>query len=127
MIEGYTPEALSDSGTFTESIDCGASVAFTSESVSTLSLKSATVVTAYPNPFSDEVTFTFTADKDGLATIDLYNGQLQKVTTILQQQVQKGEFVSYTYNPVGLVSGTYYYQYSLGNTVVGYQLIYFEQ
>jgi len=92
-----------------------------------VSLKSATTVTAYPNPFSDNITFEFTANQDGKATIELFNMFGQKVATVLKQLVTEGEFVKVTYAPEGIVSGTYIYRFILGDTVLNGELIYQEQ
>ncbi|WP_163717041.1 T9SS type A sorting domain-containing protein, partial [Mangrovibacterium lignilyticum] len=79
---------------------------------------------ASPNPFDDQVTFSFTANRDGLAKIDLYNMFGQKVASILRQQVTAGEFVQVQYIPDGIVTGTYIYQFKLGATVVSGKLNY---
>ncbi|RKD87677.1 T9SS type A sorting domain-containing protein, partial [Mangrovibacterium diazotrophicum] len=98
-----------------------------SQTFTTLSLKSATTITAYPNPFSDNITFEFTANQDGKATIEMFNMFGQKVATVLKQLVTEGEFVKVTYAPEGIVSGTYIYRFILGDTVLNGELIYQEQ
>ncbi|WP_163717043.1 T9SS type A sorting domain-containing protein [Mangrovibacterium lignilyticum] len=126
-IEGYTPVALSDNGAYSESIVCASPVeVFSAESGSTLSLKSATVVTAYPNPFSDQITFEFTADQDGLARLELFNMFGQKVAVVLKQQVTEGQYVKTQYIPDGVVSGAYIYRFMLGDTVINGQIIFDE-
>ncbi len=97
------------------------------QTLTTLSMKSATTITAYPNPFSHELTFEFTANQDGKATIELFNMFGQKVATVLKQLVTEGEYVKTTYNPEGLVSGTYIYRFILGDTVLNGELIYQQQ
>ncbi|RKD84581.1 T9SS type A sorting domain-containing protein, partial [Mangrovibacterium diazotrophicum] len=81
----------------------------------------------FPNPFDDYATFKFTANRDGLAKIDLYNLYGQKVASILRQQVTAGEEVQVDYLPDGIVTGTYIYQFKLGVTVVSGKLNYTEK
>ncbi|WP_320168196.1 T9SS type A sorting domain-containing protein [Mangrovibacterium marinum] len=117
IADGYEPMDLG--------IDCQLSADEPDEPTIQIDQKDESVVVK-PNPFHEYVDFVFTAEKDGVAKIELFNLTGQKVATIMKQKVVKGQAVQVQYVPHGIVTGTYVYRYMLGGTVITGQLIYQE-
>jgi hypothetical protein len=62
-----------------------------------LQVVSSTKVTAAPNPFNDNIRFTITPGATGRGSLELYNLLGQKVKTVFEGQVQKGQVQSIQY------------------------------
>jgi hypothetical protein len=79
---------------------------------------------AYPNPFSEKVTFEFVSGADAHAILELTNVLGQKVSTLLDEQVSKGVMNRVDYLPKDIISGIYYYRLILDGNVQTGKLIY---
>ncbi len=88
-----------------------------------VNLKSATV-NVYPNPFSDKLTFEFTANENSNATLVMYNALGQKVETLLDRNVRKGEINTVSFKPEDKVSGIYIYHLNLSGNIQTGKVIY---
>jgi hypothetical protein len=78
----------------------------------------------YPNPFDKVVTFEFTALKDAKAVLEIHNSLGQKVTTLLDRNVEQGVLNRVEYQPVNQVPGVFIYQLKLDDDVYVGRLIY---
>jgi hypothetical protein len=61
----------------------------------------------YPNPFNPSTTLQFSLEKDGWATLRIYNLLGQKVATLFEGNGQAGRLYNATFNASGLASGVY--------------------
>lgn len=70
----------------------------------------------YPNPFNPSTRISFTLEKEGHASLTVYNVLGQKVATILSQELQAGQhFVNF--NASNLATGLYFYKLESGSNV----------
>ncbi|PSR54714.1 hypothetical protein AHMF7605_14955 [Adhaeribacter arboris] len=66
-------------------------------------------LTAYPNPFADKITISFTLEKTQAVQVQIYNGQGQVVKTLYQGEIQAAEQQNFTWQPSQpLVAGIYF-------------------
>jgi hypothetical protein len=93
--------------------------------------KSATLVdmnsarlNVYPNPFSDKLNFEFTTNENVNATLVIYNAIGQKVRTLLDRNVRKGEVNTISYKPENQVPGVYIYRLKLNDSIQTGKVIY---
>jgi hypothetical protein len=82
-----------------------------------------TMVTAAPNPFTDKVRFTITPATSGRGTLDLYNMLGQKVKTVFQGQVQKGQVQTIEYYVPGSQRNMLIYQFNVGKEHISGKLL----
>ncbi|NTW48185.1 MAG: T9SS type A sorting domain-containing protein [Chlorobiales bacterium] len=68
----------------------------------------------YPNPFNPSTTINFTLLKSGRAVLEVYNVLGQKVATVFDKMLDKGQH-SYRWNAKSLSSGVYFYKLVSGN------------
>ncbi len=68
----------------------------------------------YPNPFNPTTEITFTLAKPGLTTLKVYNVIGQEVATLINSEMNQGQY-NYTFNAQNLASGVYFYQLRSGN------------
>ena len=78
----------------------------------------------YPNPFSREVRFEFTAEKDGHVRLEIFNATGQKVKVLMDQQVKKGVANTISFVPDNQVSGMFIYRLSMDDEVQTGRLLY---
>ena len=75
----------------------------------------------YPNPFNPETNITFSLEKAGEVSIDIYNIRGQKVNTVLRAFIEKGEHyvVWKGHDDTGKIvgSGIYFYKMQTDNFV----------
>lgn len=81
-------------------------------------------VRVYPNPFSREVTFEFTARKDARALLEITNMAGQKVTTLVDRHVQKDVLNTIRFSPENVSEGILIYRLILDDEVQTGRLIY---
>jgi hypothetical protein len=80
----------------------------------------ARAVKAYPNPFSDKVTFEFVSDKDAHAVLEITNMLGQKIATLLNASVKEGVMNRVEFTPANVAPGILIYRLLLdGNTQTG--------
>ena len=82
------------------------------------------MLNVYPNPFNNVVTIEFTSQKDAHAVLEIHNSLGQKVTTLLDRNVEQGVLNRVEYAPINQASGIYLYQLKLDNAVFVGKLIY---
>jgi len=70
----------------------------------------------YPNPFNPSTVIEFTVQRNGLASLMLYNSLGQSVRTLFEGNVEAGARYTITVRADGLASGTYYYRLSSGGS-----------
>jgi photosystem II stability/assembly factor-like uncharacterized protein len=63
----------------------------------------------YPNPFNPSTTISFTLDKDGYVSLNVYDVTGRTVATILNKQMDAGSY-EVGFNASGLSSGVYFYK-----------------
>lgn len=80
-------------------------------------------VTAAPNPFNDRIQFSITPSTSGRASLDLYNLMGQKVKTVFQGQVQKGQVQTIEYSVPYSQRSMLLYQFNVGKERVAGKLI----
>ncbi len=77
---------------------------------------------SYPNPFNPETNISFSILKDGKLNLSIYNIRGQKVTTLINEQIEKGKHtiiwsgIDSQNKPVN--SGIYFYKIKVGNQEV---------
>jgi CotH kinase protein len=78
-------------------------------------------IQAFPNPFSDEISFTYEIAVPGTVRIDLYDVMGNGIQGVIQSQESPGKY-KLTF-PVNAASGLYFYRALSGNSVVVEKLI----
>ena len=68
----------------------------------------------YPNPFNPTTTIEFTVSKKGHITLEVYNMLGQKVKTLVDKEMNVGNY-TYKFDGSNLPSGIYYYRMSAGD------------
>lgn len=68
----------------------------------------------YPNPFNPSTKISFSVPTAGLVNIDVFNAIGQKVTTLVNEQMNAGNY-SVDFNAVNLTSGIYFYKMTSAN------------
>lgn len=81
------------------------------------------IITAAPNPFSDKIRFTITPATSGRGTLELYNMLGQKVKTVFQGQVQKGQTQTIEYSVPYLQRDLLLYQFNVGKERISGKLL----
>jgi len=69
----------------------------------------ASPVTVNPNPFNPVTTLSFTLDKPGIAKLEIFSVNGQKVSTLVNSHLQAGVH-NYVFNGSHLSSGMYFYR-----------------
>ncbi len=64
---------------------------------------------AYPNPFNESTTIFFSPTKNEFIKVKLYNNKGQMLTSIFEDNVEKGESYQFELDGRDLSPGTYYY------------------
>lgn len=72
------------------------------------------VLSVYPNPFSDKLNFRLLPAIDDYARIDLFDINGRYIKTIFNQKVKAGMLYQAVYIPYTQVKGTYMYRVTLG-------------
>jgi hypothetical protein len=80
-------------------------------------------VTAYPNPFTDKVTFTIASPVSGKASLDIYNLMGQKLHTVYQGYLFAGRGQVIEYNVPSAFKGALIYTLKVGNQQVNGKVI----
>ncbi|QNF35668.1 T9SS type A sorting domain-containing protein [Adhaeribacter swui] len=65
-------------------------------------------LTAYPNPFADQLTVSFVPEQSGPVQVQLYNGLGRQVATLYQGEAVAGKHYTYTWQPSGQMSSGMY-------------------
>jgi hypothetical protein len=69
----------------------------------------------YPNPFNGTTVIPVRMARSGFATIEIFNSSGEKVTTLLNREIESGDH-SFIFDSGGLPSGIYFYRFITGNT-----------
>lgn len=82
----------------------------------------------YPNPFNPKTSISYTLDKPGNLSLNIYNSKGENVRNMINSQVQKAgiykiEFDGMDNNSKPLASGVYFYRLSLGNKIITKKMI----
>lgn len=83
----------------------------------------ASLLEAFPNPFSGSAMLRFRAMAAGAAQVRVYNSMGQQVATLYDQQTQEGQVVELMLNGEKLASGLYTCQLRLNNAVETIRLV----
>lgn len=86
-------------------------------------IESSTRVIAAPNPFSNKIRFTLESAVSGQGTLELYNTLGQKVKTVFQGYVEKGQVQTIEYNVPGAQRSNLIYVFRVGNEKTSGKLI----
>jgi len=82
-----------------------------------------TKVLAVPNPFNDKVRFTLESAVSGKGSLDLYNMLGQRVKTVFQGYIQKGQAQTIQFSVSGAQRGSLIYVFSVGDQRTSGKLI----
>ena len=95
------------------------------QSVETLKaqISSPTKVTAAPNPFSDRVRFSLVSDVSGQGSLELYNMVGQKVKTVFEGYVKKGQVQTIEYSVPRIQRNNMIYIFRVGDQKTSGKLI----
>ena len=72
-------------------------------------------LSVYPNPFVDNLTFEWTADRDDVVRVEILDQLGRSLTSVYVGQVRKGETYSFDWTGNGLRDRTYYYKFTSSN------------
>ena len=67
-----------------------------------------TIFTAFPNPFKDKTTISFSVEETDLITLEVYNYMGESVSTLFNQQVNEAQLYNIEFNTKELSSGIYF-------------------
>jgi hypothetical protein len=70
---------------------------------------------AAPNPFNDRVRFTLESAVSGKGSLELYNMLSQKVKTVFQGYIQKGQVQTIEYSVPGTQRTNLFYVFRVGD------------
>jgi hypothetical protein len=82
-----------------------------------------TKVTAAPNPFNNKIRFSITPGVSGRGSLELYNVLGQRVKTVFEGQVQKGQVQTIEYNVPSTQRTNLIYMFRVGNERISGKLI----
>jgi hypothetical protein len=82
-------------------------------------------VTASPNPYKDEVTFTIYSDISGFSSFEIYGIRGEKVAVLFQGNLEKNVTKSLRYSP-GANKNTLIYKFRIGDDVYTGKVIHFD-
>jgi len=82
-----------------------------------------TKVLAAPNPFNDRVRFTLESAVSGKGSLELYNMLGQKVSTVFQGYIQKGQVQTVEFSVAGTQRGSLIYVFRVGDQRTSGKLI----
>jgi pimeloyl-ACP methyl ester carboxylesterase len=77
---------------------------------------------SYPNPFQSNTTISFTLPYPDLVNIKVYNMFGQLISTLINKQMNKGEY-KIDFNAAGLAAGMYFYTIQSGKYTETHKLI----
>ena len=106
----------------TQSIQSGSEGIDTRSGVSQL-IQSKTKISAMPNPFNDNIKFSFESDVTGQGTLELYNILGQKIKTVFQGPIQKGQVKTIEYNVPSTSRSNLIYIFRVGNQKLSGKLL----
>jgi hypothetical protein len=69
-------------------------------------------ISVYPNPFVDNLTFEWTADRDDVVRVEILDQLGRSLTSVYVGQVRKGETYSFDWTGNGLRDRTYFYKFT---------------
>jgi serine protease AprX len=82
-----------------------------------------TLTQNYPNPFNSKTVIPYTVLNTGYIILKVYNMLGQEVKTLIDGNVQAGEYF-FPFNPVGLASGAYIYRLNYNGQMISKKMIY---
>lgn len=81
-------------------------------------------VVVYPNPFSEQTSIVYNLSKESMVKISLYNSQGEKLSDILNQNQDPGDYhIKLNQNITNMPEGLYFIKIQLGNTFINKALI----
>lgn len=107
-------------GSFVKAIDCRPKSA-------TIAGIEATELRVYPNPFDTKVNFEFVSARDAQARLEIFNVTGQKISTLMNHQVERGVLNRIEYQPVDIISGVLFYRLTLDDQIINGKLLYNKQ
>ena len=69
-------------------------------------------ISAFPNPFINDIKFEWTADQDDIIRLEIYDQMGRLLTQVYTGNVRKGETYTFDWTGVGLKERMYFYKYS---------------
>lgn len=76
----------------------------------------------YPNPFNPSTTISFTIPKEGKVALYIYNILGEKVTTLVDEFLLKGNY-KYNFNASNFASGVYIYSLRYNNKIISKKMV----
>jgi hypothetical protein len=80
-------------------------------------------ISAYPNPFTDKVSFEFKTVKDGLARLEIFDARGTKLHTLFDNRVSANQTYKMDYYPKDTFTGLILYRLSIDGDVINGKLI----
>ncbi len=122
--DGFSVSATNGDGCTSGATTCGnSSSSQQSSSIHTEPSKGSIKALAAPNPFNDRIRFTLQSSVSGKGSVALYNLMGQKVATVFQGYVQKGQVQTIEYSVPGSQRTNLIYVFSVGDQRTSGKLI----
>ncbi|HEY1021483.1 MAG TPA: T9SS type A sorting domain-containing protein, partial [Flavisolibacter sp.] len=80
-------------------------------------------IRAFPNPFTQQTSISFTAPADGRTIIDLYTVDGKRVRSILDREIRGGQVYTVSFNDAALPKGVYFYRLCNGKNALSGRLV----
>ncbi len=85
-------------------------------------------VKVLPNPFHEEFKINLFASETSKVKIELYNSMGSKITNVLDEQIEAGQYSKTIYpEKIGMSDGTYYLKVIAGDKVITKELMYIKR
>ncbi len=75
-------------------------------------------IQAFPNPFTDQLTFDFSVPEDSRVSLEIFNVTGMKVATVFEGNVNASQLYRETFNPGDLAGGFYLYRFRTNDLVI---------
>jgi hypothetical protein len=117
--------SVTKNGCLSSTSNCGTSTLRVQNTsiVEPLATDPMTKVKVAPNPYNDRIRFTFQASESGKGALELYNLMGQKIQTVFEGHIEKGQMRNIEYSVPFSQRAMMVYVFRIGNQKVAGKLI----